>query len=462
MLKKSGGITPTEKHLAHLCEKAFLRLWSYPNLYRNQGGGKELCDVLIVFDRDIIIFSDKSCAYPETGDEVKDWARWFRRSISDSARQVYGAERWIRNYPDRIFLDAGCKHPFPLNLPHPEEMQIHRVVVARGAGARCSAFFGADSGSLMVRCDLVGDAHVNAPAGPYGIFRIGQVDPNKGYVHVLDDENLDILLSELDTVADFVAYLTRKEEFLCSGKVVSATGEEDLLAHYITHTNTDGEHDFVVPDTADVVQFDHLYHGMRNNEQYVAKKSADKVSYIIDRLIEHVSSSAAERALIGGNELSIGDIEKALRVLATESRLSRRHLATALVDLLSSASARGRPKSRCVVKGEQSGTGYCFLVCPCPKDIDYDRHRRYRVALLAAYCKVMKIRFSNLQHIVGYATEPLNGERRSEDLTYLDATNWTDEDAQDARRIQRDGRILASPTITHVHESEYPTPRYGK
>ena len=226
-------------------------------------------------------------------------------------------------------------------------------MVARGAAKRCSAFFGGDSGSLMVRSDLVGDAHINAPAGPFGIFRIGQVDPDKGYIHVLDDENLYTLLSELDTVADFVAYLARKEAFLCSGKVVLAPGEEDLLAYYLTHTNIDGEHDFVLPPTVDVLQFDHLYRGMRDNDQYIAKKSADEISYLIDQLIEHVSSNADNRALIDGNELPIGDIEKALRMLAAESRLSRRHLARALVDLLSSASARGRPKSRCVVTSEK-------------------------------------------------------------------------------------------------------------
>ena len=458
MVQKSSGTTPTEKYLVRLCERAFLRLWSYPNLYRDQGGGKELCDVLIVFGNHIIVFSDKSCAYPDSGDEVKDWARWFRRSIRDSARQVYGAERWIRHHPDRIFLDPGCKHPLPIELPRSDEMRIHRVAIARGAGERCRAFFGGGSGSLMVRSDLVGDAHFNTPAGPCAIFRIGQVDPYRGYVHVFDDGNLDILLSELDTVADFAAYLTRKEAFLCSAKVVSATGEEDLLAHYLTHTNSDGEHDFVLPPDVDEVQFNHLFREIRDDTRYMAKKLADEISYRIDALIEHVSSSAVGRTLIDGNDLPVGAYEKAFRMLAAENRLSRRHLARALVDLLSSASARGRPKIRCVV-GEKSDTGYCFLVFPCPQVGDYDKHRLSRSTLLAHYCKVMKIRFPDLQQIVGYAMEPLDGERRSEDLVYVDATNWTEEDAQAACSIQRASGILASPRVTPVHETEYPPPR---
>ena len=65
---KSKGLTESERYLANLCEKSFLSLWSYPNVFRDQGrkegkgDGKELCDLLVVFDRDVIIFSDKSCA----------------------------------------------------------------------------------------------------------------------------------------------------------------------------------------------------------------------------------------------------------------------------------------------------------------------------------------------------------------------------------------------------------------
>ena len=76
--------------------------------------------------------------------------------------------------------------------------------------------------------------------------------------------------------------------------------------------------------------------------------------------------------------------------------------------------------------------------------------------MLADYCTVMKVRSPSLRHIIGYATEPLDGERRSEDLIYLDTTGWTDADFQEARRIQQETGILTSPTVTHVHDKEYP------
>ena len=253
--------------------------------------------------------------------------------------------------------------------------------------------------------------------------------------------------------------LTRKEAFFNSGKVVLARGEEDLLAHYLTHTRGDGEHDFVVSPHADVITFGRLYRDMRDDDQYIAKKSADKISYLIDELIEHVSESAAGRTLIDGNDLSAGDYERALRVLAAENRLWRRHLSRAFLDLLSSASARGRPRSRSVVRSDTYSVGYCFLVCPSPQEGNYDDHRRSRRILLACYCRALKIRVPALQHVVGIATEPLDGERRSEDLVYLDVSQWTERDAEDAHRIQRETGILTSPKETHVHESEYPAPR---
>jgi hypothetical protein len=125
VLRAQGG-TRAERYLKALCERSFLSLWSYPNLFRDQrsgatGDGKELCDLLVVFADDILIFSDKSCAFPSTGDTRLDWSRWFRKAIMKSAEQAWGAERWLRDHPDRVFIDRACTQAFPLDLPPPIE-----------------------------------------------------------------------------------------------------------------------------------------------------------------------------------------------------------------------------------------------------------------------------------------------------------------------------------------------------
>ncbi len=57
MTAKSSGVTATERMLAEFCEKSFLKLWSYPNPYKDDG--HELCDLLAVFGNYVFIFFDR-------------------------------------------------------------------------------------------------------------------------------------------------------------------------------------------------------------------------------------------------------------------------------------------------------------------------------------------------------------------------------------------------------------------
>jgi hypothetical protein len=106
---RAEGVTPAERYLQRLCDRSFLSLWSYPGVFRDQkadgkkGDGKELCDLLVVCGDDILIFSDKSCKFPDSGDIQLDWCRWFKKAVMESAKQVWGAERWLREFPDGSF-----------------------------------------------------------------------------------------------------------------------------------------------------------------------------------------------------------------------------------------------------------------------------------------------------------------------------------------------------------------------
>ena len=118
---RAEGITRAERYLQRLCERSFLTLWSYPGVFRDQktggkGDGKELCDLLVVFGDDVLVFSDKSCSFPATGNPQLDWSRWFRKAVLKSAEQVWGAERWLRANPNRIFLDRACTQTLPFEI----------------------------------------------------------------------------------------------------------------------------------------------------------------------------------------------------------------------------------------------------------------------------------------------------------------------------------------------------------
>ena len=81
-VRKGSGTTPSERYLTQHAERTFLSLWSYPDIYRDQkgsgshgGDGKEVCDLLIVFEDHVIIFSDKYIEYNPHADPKVAWRR---------------------------------------------------------------------------------------------------------------------------------------------------------------------------------------------------------------------------------------------------------------------------------------------------------------------------------------------------------------------------------------------------
>jgi hypothetical protein len=100
--------------LSRLCGRTFLSLWSYPGLYRDQEGGgpsaegKELADLIVVFENDVLLFSDKHCEFRRTGDIETGWKRWFRRAVlksahQDGARSAGFASPFGRHHPAFLF-----------------------------------------------------------------------------------------------------------------------------------------------------------------------------------------------------------------------------------------------------------------------------------------------------------------------------------------------------------------------
>jgi len=339
---RNDGVTLAERYLKRLCEKTFLSLWSYAGPFKDMKSGtgvigKEVCDILVVFENHVIIFSDKDCAFPDTGNLQKDWARWFRRAVADSAKQAWGAERWIRQFPHRLFLDSKCRTPFPFTLPDMKTAKFHLVVVAHDVARRGFEELGG-SGSLMILSSLTGIQNHVQP------FTFGDLDPSKTYIHVLDDTTLNILLSTLDTISDFVSYLDKKEKLLRSQiRIIHAAGEEELLVTYLKQLNDDKEHDFILPPDATMVTLgEGLWNEFRANPQRLRQVDANKRSYFWDDLIEKFSGHALNGTSFYSYPAGIASTERILRLMARENRLKRRALSEAFLDFVSSTPERVR------------------------------------------------------------------------------------------------------------------------
>jgi hypothetical protein len=320
------GITNAERYLQRLCNHSFLSLWSHVGIFRDQGGGgkkgegKELCDLLVVFGNDVLVFSDKACQFKNTGNLDLDWTRWFRKAVLKSADQVWRAERWIKEHRNRLFLDRACSKPFPIDLPDPAAIRFHRIVVAHQVSERCRQELGG-SGSLIINTSVVGDAHAKTP------FTIGQIDPARGVVHILDDITLNTLLRSLDTASDVIQYLTKKEHAIQSGRVLWAAGEEDLLAVYLRDINDQGEHDFVMPPgSGGLCVEEGAWKHFAAHPQRLAQIAADEISYEWDKLIETFSHHILAGTQYRTTHRKIGDAERGLRFMAREPRTRRRLL----------------------------------------------------------------------------------------------------------------------------------------
>lgn len=391
-----------EEFVFHVCQETFLSLWSHANPLRKDG--KELCDILIVCEPDVVIFSVKKIKLTESGDVETDWKRWNRRAIDESSKQVYGAERWLKNATHVIKSDGNPG----LKLPTEYERRYHRVVVALGSKDKVPMIYG---------------------------------DLGKGFIHVLDEISLNIILHELDTISDFINYLSAKEQFYMAGKETPfLAGEENLLALYI-HSGKK------LPGTYAYVQIDHeLWESFKKKPEYLRKKEEDKISYLWDNVIEDIA-----RDVLKGNlefSSSTDDGEKILRTMAREDRFSRRILGKSFAEFIL-LSSQNKVRSRML----RSPSGIVYVLLALPHMIE----RKYRRAELGVRCFIARGLNLDCKTIVGIATEKsIPGVGHSFDLYYLYLPVWNEEHQKRMEEIQKESRFFAKPVSTESHEDEYP------
>lgn len=443
--KRSAGLNQSEQYLASLADKTFLNLWSYPNLWKSPG--QELCDLLVVCGEYVVIFSDKHTSFTPAALTIS-WPRWCNKALKKSKNQVTEAARWIKKHPDRIFLDAACTKQFHLELPPEASRKVILITVANGAAESCRQHFKSGSGSLMIRPDLKGfEHHLN---GEFLPFVIGDINPHGEYVHVLDEVSLKIVMEELDTVSDFAMYFIKKANFIRSGRLFAATGEEDLLAYYLEHVNSNGEHDFLPPNNTrwrDETLFidESFYTGMVSHPNYIARKQAEKSSYIWDALIKSFTDNILAGTMVpqdqilpieGQSAYTVADHEMTVRYLNMMPRSRRRVYGQALIDALERGAQNDR-FFRAALPGpseQDKETAFYFLIMAHPKSelkISYDQYRKVRANMLYIYGMALFKTHLNLNRVVGIATEPpstLTGKKgSSEDVILLERGEWTKE-----------------------------------
>jgi hypothetical protein len=452
VVQRLSGNTPSEKLLVDLCERTFHKLWTYPRVFRDQGKntakseGKEICDVLVVFGRDVLIFSDKSCAYPSTGDERRDWSRWRRRAVDESVAQLEGAERWIRHYPDRIFLDNACQTRFPINIAAIPNVRIHRIVVATGAAMRCKRKLGGN-GSLPIHIisRALWDERDASHDPTHETFLIRQVIDGRSPVHVFDEVSLPMLMNELDTTYDFVNYLNQKEALARDFGSVIADGEDELVGAYLSTRSVCTLPSFPVADQKQSIVFTGgISRAFRRSDDYRSWKIAASSSVEWDQLIDLLGQYALGGELIDpiGSIAELGydqfsTHEEHIRHLARLGRIDRIHISISLRDMRSSD--HGKFRERTLLPITTDDAALVLMIASDREAADDDSYRAERRDHAHSYALLTKLRFPDRRYVVTVILPPYSNRFGfSADVELSEFLEWTPGLEATARRIEAD------------------------
>ena len=461
MSEKSAGVTETERILADFCERSFLKLWSYPNPFKDDG--HELCDLLAVFDSHVFIFFDRENELPEAPDKDPKvvWDRWKRNVIDRQVRTAHGAERYIRSSRP-IFLDAKRTTTFPLAIDA-EKAVIHKIIVAHGAKEACERASPYNIyGSLAI-------AYTETDGGPTDPFYI-EID-KRNPVHILDSHNMPIVLGELDTVSDLSAYLDEKVRAASALDYLSYCGEEDLLGHYLLNYD-DRRKRHVIGATNEPVNGIMIgegeWHDFIQTDLYKNTKKADRISYFWDELIQRTCQNSLDGTLGGNSNIFRG--ESAIYEMVKEPRFMRRGLAEKTLTAAERFPDNIGSFSRQVtfLPSYQTNVAYVLLQLRAPDayraEPDY-REKRLRVLEIA--CGAAKNEFRHLVKVIGIGIDApkFSSGTNAEDFILMPCEPWTQEMGTYYEEQNKQWNFFNTPNLRRHNDRVtqfVPPPRPGK
>lgn len=348
------GLTPSERLVNKLSEKTFLKAWTHPNPIGKKR--KELCDCLIVCAEHIIIISVKEIDYKDTGD-ITGYTRWVKKAISDSAAQIFGAERWLHSQKTIERHDGRV-----VTLPPFSERKYHRISVSLGSKGQIPIQWG---------------------------------DLGFGFIHVCDEKSLEVLFKALDTITDFTDFLQASEQLtrLKTQIIFEGGGIQDLVALYLQHDySLDFSSEVGHPDL--VILSNDLWTGLSSSKEYNEMILEFRESYLWDALIENYADDLLTGGMFEMHSKEVTDNELALVTMALQPRRYRAALADAFKEFLQKEELKIASR---VVLGHNN-VAFVFLLGKSS-----DREFRYQELLLR--CSIIHVKLTEVKTVIGIATD---------------------------------------------------------
>ena len=385
-----------EQLIQELAERTFLTDWCYAN--PRLPDGKELCDLLVVFDSTAIIWQIKDLEVDKQGA--------FRASdLEKNLRQLSGARRQLFDLKTKVELSNPRRGTETLDATKIKDFHLISVILGPS--------------------DLVAS---------HPMRFIEEIKGHPAHVFVLNFTEL--ILNELDTVSDFCKYLRALESIAWETRMVLNGGEQELLAHYLAKGRS---FQWLDPTKVNFVH-DGAWETLEKSKGYIQWKQDNEVSYFWDQLIDMAHEGSREEP----------QYEKVARELARSNRFDRRLLAKTFIE--------GHEKAHCERRNnvyrrvfDFEGLTYCFVYMHDPVKPEVRR------SLLGHTCFVARGKFPTNTKVVGAATEMKLDIGHTFDFCLLQKDNWTADDQRRVSEIQDKFGILVNPQMKAFDEEEYTT-----
>ena len=271
-----------EDFVNQLAYKSFMKYWCYPNPTDINGDKKEICDLIIHFKDILLLICVKNYDFKGNYD------RYIKKTIEKDIKQLCGAERKIRQAKDGIQI----KHP-----DHNENVCLDASNIRETH--LISVHFGGDEVEVYPPFDKVKD----------------------NFIHIFNNLDFKQLMTELDTLPDFIEYLNKRNVFFCSSidnKIYISGTEMDLTARYLMNNRSFSS---LIIDKANPSHFDisGCWTRFKSREEVKKRDIENKKSYFIDNLVR-------DQIDIGGDNLHVA------KFLLSFDRFDRRCIADSFFD----------------------------------------------------------------------------------------------------------------------------------
>jgi len=236
-----------EKFVQNLACKSFLTDWCYLN--PKWPNGKEMCDLLVVFDSVAIIWQIKNVKLGKDNSYNKS-------EIEKNSKQLLGARRHLFHLKKALTLENPRRGRESFKPEKIKEVFLISV--------------------------MLGDKE--------DMYYLHEVQ-NGHNIHIFSNDFTEIILRELNTISDFLEYLRSKELLYRQNSVMAITGgEEELLAIYLS-----GGRSFKDLADKDLIVIDEGHWKKHiNSSEYKNKKEQDNISFCWDSFIDRAHEGSKE------------------------------------------------------------------------------------------------------------------------------------------------------------------------